>query len=96
MHDLRCGFGSFATARVAVPLLARGTRDPGAARESAGARPLWRLRRGCGATYDVYNDEGVYLGQIVAPRDVLASGFGGGTVFLNRPPEVAIWVGSAF
>ncbi len=44
----------------------------------------WRLQRGCGATFEVYDQCGAYLGQLVAPSHPGAPEFGGDTVYLDR------------
>lgn len=43
------------------------------------------------ATYRVRDEQGAWLGQVVAPRHPNAPGFGGETVYLSRPqlPPVA-------
>lgn len=43
----------------------------------------WRLRRGCGMTFEVYDARGAYIGQLVAPSTPAAP-FGGDTVYLDR------------
>lgn len=44
----------------------------------------WRLRRGCGATFEVYGARGEFLGQMLAPCHPAEPQFQGETVYLDR------------
>ena len=85
MQSLSLTSGAFA-----VPSIARcGTRGRAGlmvrVETVSGGEPgtRWRLRRGCGATFEVYDSRGVYLGQLVAPSEPAAEP-GGDTVYLDR------------
>jgi len=69
------GYGTRAWPGLVVRVETVGWRQPGT---------RWRLRRGCGSTFEVYDSRGAYLGQLVAPSEPQAPEFGGDTVYLDR------------
>jgi len=85
MQSLSLTSGAFA-----VPLIDRcaarlrpGWLVPIEAIDQVEPTARWRLRRGCGGTFEVYDGRGAYLGQLVAPlRSAPESG--GDTVYLDR------------
>ncbi len=83
MHSLTLTSGPFA-----VPALSRAAARARAGRvvpiETMQTASGWRMRRGCGQAFEVYGTGGEFLGQVVAPSDPGAPGFGGGTVYLDR------------
>lgn len=88
MQSLSMTSGAFALPKIVGSVMkARLGRVVLAETEAAGVEPRtrgWRLRRGCGATFEVYDTQGAYLGLLVAPSNSAAAEFAGGTIYLDR------------
>lgn len=75
---------SMTSGAFAVPIGARFRTGARAGRPWWTTAGDWRLRRGCGATFEVYGARGEFLGQMLAPCHPTDPQFQGETVYLDR------------